>query len=214
MSWGAGDYSGETSLDSHFNKPGVMFLAAAGDAGGAVDYPAASPYVVSVGGTSLPLDSSGNRTGAESAWSGGGGGASLFEAEPTYQVNYGINFTNGNRGTPDVAYNADPNTGVAVYDSYSYLGQRGWLVIGGTSAGAPQWAGLVALVDQGRATPLTSSDLTNSSIYNAAVGSAYAANYNDITTGSNGYPATTGYDLATGLGSPIANALVPYLTTH
>ncbi len=87
-------------------------------------------------------------------------------------------------------------------------------MFGGTSAGAPQWAGLVALADQGRSTPLSSSNLTSSPTYNAATGSVYASNYRDITSGSNGYPATTGYDLATGLGSPLANNLVPYLTSH
>src|SRR5262249_50500726 len=149
--------------------------------------------------------------GVESAWSGGGGGSSGYEAEPTYQVNFGINFTNGQRGTPDVAYDANPNTGFAVYDSYAFQGRKGWLVFGGTSAGAPQWAGLAALVNQSRATYLTSTDLTNSSLYNAAASPVYASNYTDITTGSNGLSATPGYDLATGLGSPLANALVPYL---
>lgn len=214
MSWGATDFSSETSFDSHFNKPGVMFVASAGDSGGVVNYPAASPDVLSVGGTTLPLDSSGNRTGAESAWSSGGGGSSAYEAEPGYQVNFGITITNGHRGTPDVAYDANPNTGFAVYDSFSYQGRKGWLVFGGTSAGAPQWAALAALVDQARPTWLTSTDVANSKIYDAAVGSRYASNYTDITTGSNGFPATTGYDLATGLGSPLANALVPYLIAN
>jgi hypothetical protein len=212
MSWGAGDFSGESGYDSHFNVSGVTFLASSGDSGGQVIYPSASPYVVSVGGTHLPLDSSGNLTGAETAWSSGGGGPSAYEAEPGYQTGYHISLSG--RGTPDVSYNADPNTGVAVYDSYAYFGQSGWLVFGGTSAGAPQWAGLVALADQGRATPLSSNNLTISPEYNAATGTVYASNYRDITSGSNGYAATTGYDLATGLGSPLANNLVPYLASH
>jgi subtilase family serine protease len=211
MSWGANDFSGESSYDSHFNVAGVTFLASSGDSGGVVNYPAASPYVVSVGGTHLPLDSSGNLTGSETVWSSGGGGASLYEAEPGYQTSYGISL--GGRGTPDVSYNADPYTGVAVYDSYGSGGQSGWLVFGGTSAGAPQWAGLIALVNQGRATPLSSSSLTTSPEYTAATGAVYASNYRDVTSGSNGYPAGPGYDLATGVGSPLANNLVPYLTS-
>lgn len=209
MSWGGGDSSGEASNDTHFNKPGVAFFASSGDTGAQVIYPSASPYVVSVGGTNLPLDGSGNLTGSETAWSGGGGGVSVGEARPTYQTNYGLTYSG--RATPDVSYNADPNTGVAVYDSY-HVG--GWLVFGGTSAGAPQWAALTALVDQSRATPLQSSDLTNRFDYNAATGAAYSSNYRDITGGSNGFPAGTGYDLATGVGSPLANNLVPYLVTH
>jgi subtilase family serine protease len=211
MSWGANDFSGESTYDSHFNVAGVTFLASAGDSGGVVNYPAASPFVVSVGGTHLPLDSSGNLTGAETAWTGGGGGASRYEAEPGFQTGFGISL--GGRGTPDVSYNADPYTGVAVYDSYAYAGQSGWLVFGGTSAGAPQWAGLIALANQSRTTPLASSNLTTSPVYTAATGAVYATNYRDITSGSNGYPAGPGYDLATGLGSPLAKNLVPYLAS-
>jgi hypothetical protein len=209
MSWGSVEFSGESSYDSHFNVSGVTFLASSSDTGGRVIYPSASPYVVSVGGTHLPLDSSGNLTSAEAAWGSGGGGASLYEAEPGYQLGYGISL--GGRGTPDVSYNADPYTGVAVYDSY---GSYGWMVIGGTSAGAPQWAGLVALADQGRGTPLSSNNLTTSLEYQAATGSVYTSDYRDITIGSNGYSAGTGYDLATGVGSPLANNLVPYLASY
>jgi subtilase family serine protease len=205
MSWGGGDFSGEAGLDSHFNVPGVTFLASSGDSGGRVEYPAASPYVVSVGGTSLTL--SGNNYQKETGWSSVGGGASSYEPEPGYQTGYNITNTNGHRGTPDVAYDADPNTGVPVI----YNG--GLYVFGGTSVGAPQWAGLVALANQGRTTPLTSSSLTTSPVYTAATGATtYAANYHDITSGRAGfYRAGTGYDLVTGLGSPVANQLVLYL---
>jgi subtilase family serine protease len=211
MSWGGSEFGSESGYDSHFNVFGVTFLAAAGDSGGQQIYPAVSPYVVAVGGTTLPLDSNGNLTGAESAWSGGGGGPSAFEPEPGYQISYGI--TGGKRDTPDVSYDANPNTGVAVYDSVPYFGQSGWQVFGGTSVGAPSWAALIALADQSRATPLSSNNPASSPLYNAATGSAnYANNYRDITSGSNGYPATIGYDLATGLGSPLANNLAPYET--
>jgi subtilase family serine protease len=212
MSWGSSDASGESSDDSHFEKSGVTFLAAAGDSGGQVLYPSASPYVVSVGGTSLSLDSSGNYK-SESAWSSGGGGPSKYESEPGYQKSYGISLSG--RGTPDVAYDANPGTGFSVYDTVPYGGRTGWFQVGGTSAGAPQWAALVALADQGRSTPLSSDSLTKSPMYDAATGSTrYAGNYHDITTGSNGYNAKPGYDLATGLGSPKANSLVPWLIAN
>jgi hypothetical protein len=207
MSWGANDFAGESAYDSHFNVSGVAFVASAGDSGGVVEYPSASPYVLSVGGTHLPLDKYGNRitTNPETAWSSGGGGVSSNEALPTYQSSYGLTYSG--RATPDVAYDADPNTGVAVYDSTRYLFWSGWQVFGGTSIGAPQWAGLIALADQSRPTPLATNDLTSSPAYNAAGSS----NYRDITSGSNGFSAASGYDLATGLGSPVASSLVPYL---
>jgi subtilase family serine protease len=212
MSWGSGDSSGESSNDSHFNKSGIAFFAASGDTGGAVIYPSASPYVVSVGGTNLQVDSSGNRIAPESAWSSGGGGVSVGGSQPAYQTSYGLTF--GGRATPDVSMNADPNTGVRVLDTAGYQGAKGYFQVGGTSASCPEWAGIAALVDQARSTPLASSDLTNRFDYSAATGSTYASNYFDVTTGSNGFSAGTGYDLATGLGTPVVNHLVPYLISH
>ena len=206
MSWGSSEGAYETKLDSTFNHPGVSYVAAAGDTGGLVWYPSASPYVLSVGGTSLYLDSNGNYL-SESAWSSGGGGASRYEPEPGYQTSYGISLSG--RGTPDVAYNADPNTGVYIYDASA--SPPGWYEYGGTSAGAPQWSALIALADESRSTPLSTTDLTSRIEYDAATGSVYSSNYHDITTGSNGNPAGTGYDLATGLGTPQANNLVPWL---
>jgi subtilase family serine protease len=234
MSWGTSEFSSEANSDSHFNHSGVTFLASSGDSGSGVMYPAASPYVVGVGGTSLPLDSSGNLTGLETAWSGSGGGISAYEKEPGYQSNYGITSTGGKRGVPDVAYDADLNTGVYVYNSTPQnCGQPPcWFQVGGTSVGAPQWAALIALADQNRPSTLSSNNLSSSPLYNAATGSSvYASNYRDITFGNNGTCGSTcnaslGYDLVTGLGSPLAGPLplagspppnssvVPYLTSH
>jgi subtilase family serine protease len=212
MSWGAGDFSGETAYDSYFNKSGVTFVASSGDSGSGALYPASSPYVVGVGGTSLPLDANGNLTGAETAWNGSGGGTSLNELEPGYQASYGI--ASAGRGVPDVAYDADPNTGVSVYDS-SYNGHAGWFQVGGTSAGAPQWAALVALADQRRPVPLSSNNLASSPVYAAAS----AGDFRDIVSGTNGScgvacSAAAGYDYVTGLGSPVASKLVPYLANN
>src|SRR5262249_22602105 len=104
MSWGGGEFSSETSFDSTFQTPaahgGVTFVASSGDAGAPASYPAISPNVLAVGGTTLNLDSSGNIL-SESAWSGSGGGISLFEAQPAYQN--GIPQTSTSRANPDVA---------------------------------------------------------------------------------------------------------------
>jgi subtilase family serine protease len=223
MSWGASDFAGETGYDYHFNRSGVVFTAASGDSGTGVLYPAASPYVVAVGGTTLHLSGTGALTAAETAWSGSGGGVSPHEAEPGYQTAFGIS-SGSKRGSPDVSYDANPGTGFAVYDSTPYAGLSGWMVFGGTSAGAPQWAALVALADQARVAAgrgyLSSNGLSAAPEYGAATGaSSYAANYRDVTSGSNGGGSSVtlahaGYDFVTGLGSPLANKLVPYLAAH
>lgn len=219
MSWGGSEFFTESLYDYHFSNPtGVTFTAASGDSGTGVIWPSASPYVVGVGGTTLQLDSSSNVI-SETAWSGSGGGISAYEAEPTYQTNYGV-MGGGGRGVPDVSYVADPNTGVEVYDTTPYNGQVGWFQVGGTSVGTPQWAALVALADQARTTGSLYTTQTSSPLYYAANPSVYSSNYRDITTGSNGRrgcricTATVGYDFVTGLGSPLANALVPFLRGH
>jgi hypothetical protein len=206
MSWGAGEFSGETAYDFHFNHTGVTYVASAGDSGSVTQWPAVSPYVVAVGGTSLSVDASGNYLG-ETAWSGSGGGVSGFEPKPSYQS--GVPQSGTHRTSPDVAYNADPNTGFAVYDSY--VGGFGWGQYGGTSAGAPQWAGLLALVNQGRTTgPLSSSGALNG-IYGLLGGST---SFHDVAGGSSGtHSPGSGYDLVTGVGTPQANNLIPYLRT-
>lgn len=214
MSWGGSEFSSESSYDSHFNKNNVSFFASSGDSGSGTSYPAVSPYVVSVGGTTLNVDGSGNVI-SETAWSGSGGGISTYESEQSYQTNYGIS-SNGKRAIPDVSYNANPNTGVPVYDSFGYQGSKGWFQVGGTSAGAPQWAALSAIVNNARTTPLSSTSFgTDALLYAAATDTNYATNYRDITSGNNGgFVAGTGYDFVTGVGSPLSNNLIPYLQTH
>lgn len=214
MSWGGSEFSSESNYDSHFNKNNVSFFASSGDSGAGTIYPATSPYVVAVGGTTLNVDSLGN-VSSETAWSGSGGGSSLYEHEQSYQTNYGIS-SNGKRAVPDVSYNADPNTGVPVYDSYGYQGSAGWFQVGGTSAGAPQWAALTAIVNNARTTSMSSTSYgTETLIYGAATGTDYANDFRDIITGSNGgFNAGTGYDFITGVGSPLSNNLLSYLQTH
>ncbi len=217
MSFGGSEFSTEVSDDANFNQGGVTFTASSGDSGNGVEYPAASPYVVGIGGTTIITNSSGSYLG-ETAWSGSGGGQSKYEPEPAYQSNYPIpNDSAGMRGVPDAAYDGDPNTGLAVYDSFRYEGQSGWFQVGGTSAGSPQWAALFAIANServaaGKAT-LSSTDFD---VYDAAAGSNYASDFHDITSGSNGTcgtlcTAAAGYDYVTGLGSPNAPRIVTFL---
>lgn len=208
MSWGAAEFSGESSYDSHFNRAGVTFTASSGDNGAGVLWPAVSPYVVGVGGTTLKLDSTGNVL-SETGWSGSGGGTSAYVAEPAFQKAWQ---SSGKRMVPDVSYNADPATGFPVYDSTSYNGAKGWFQVGGTSAGAPQWAALVAVVNASRASALSSADTALYSFGSPANLNFY---YRDVVSGSNGtYSDTVGYDEVTGLGSPLSNNLVPALITY
>jgi subtilase family serine protease len=203
MSWGSSEFSSEISYDSHFNVPGISFFASSGDNGAGVCWPACSPYVVGVGGTSLRLDSSGNII-SETGWSGSGGGVSAYEAKPAFQNSFQ---SAGTRTVPDVSYNADPSTGFPVYIS-NYNNSTGWITVGGTSAGAPQWAAQQALVNAARSASLANA---NSAIYSTA-GSSYSLDFRDITSGSNGgFSCSAVYDYVTGLGSPVSQNLVPGL---
>jgi hypothetical protein len=227
MSWGDNEFSTENTFDGNFVTPsghqGVTFLAASGDVGGfsyddqgnptttpGILYPAASPNVVSVGGTTLELNTDGTVAG-ETAWSGSGGGTSLYESTPAYQGN---SQQTGHRTTPDVAFDADPNTGVAIYDSYNNTDHSGpWIQIGGTSLGAPAWAGLIAIANQGRviagASTLDGQTQTLPALY-----AIPATDFNDITSGNNGvFSAGPGYDEVTGLGSPSDPRLMGGLST-
>src|SRR5439155_10439412 len=207
MSWGGGEFSSETfdMYDGHFNIPNVTFTASSGDSGNGVEYPAASPYVVAVGGTTLNVDAFGNRL-SETAWSGSGGGISVYEGIPSYQgAVVPVDLDPNKRAVPDVAYDADPNTGFPVYDSVKSQGQWGWFQVGGTSAGAPQWAAFIAIVNSARTSPLSGTPAPIYAAYNAT-------NFYDITSGTNGScvdvcTARTGYDFVTGLGSPVADQL-------
>ena len=206
MSWGASEFRGETSYDGHFKTPaghaGVSFVAATGDSGGAAGWPAVSPNVLAVGGTSLSTQDSSGTYQSESAWIGSSGGISRYEAEPSYQNS--VERT-GRRATPDVSLNADPNTGYVIYDSVPYYGSAGWWQIGGTSASTPIWAAMVAVANQGRmANGLDSLQNVQADVYSIA-----PSHFRDITSGYNGYNfATAGYDLVTGIGTPRANLVI------
>jgi subtilase family serine protease len=213
MSWGGGESTSQATYDALFGSfPNVTFVASAGDSPGAI-YPSTSPNVVSVGGTTLNLTSTGAYS-SETGWSSTGGGYSTVETEPAYQKSYtgnsvlGSQDKTGARGSPDVGYDADPNTGVLVYDTY---GDSGWYDVGGTSAGAPQWSAIIALANQQRAAASTSYAPLNS---NTVLTDLYGASgdFHDITSGTAGSNrAGTGYDLLTGLGSPNVSLVVASL---
>lgn len=213
MSWGSSEFSGEKNYDSSFTTPaghaGVTFLASSGDAGAPVGFPAISPNVVGVGGTTLNVSATGTY-GSESGWSGSGGGVSAYESQPNFQKGT-VTQSSTKRTSPDVAYDSDPNTGFPVYDSYGNTAARPWSQVGGTSAAAPQWAGLVAIADQGRALAglgsLDGATQTLPKIYSMA-----RSDFHDVSSGTStgrpNYTATTGYDLVTGRGTPVANLVV------
>ncbi|HEY1683707.1 MAG TPA: hypothetical protein VGG19_03005 [Tepidisphaeraceae bacterium] len=215
MSYGGSEYGSETSSDSIYTTPsghqGITFLASTGDNGSPGEYQAYSPNIVAVGGTSLTL--SNGSYGSENGWSGSGGGISKYELKPSYQ-NLVTTPSATNRTTPDISIDANPSTGVAVLDtSASGIGSANpWVngLVGGTSLASPMWAGLIAIADQGRTLAglgSLSGTQTLTDLY-----SLPSSDFHDITSGSNGsYSATTGYDLVTGRGSPVANLLVPAL---
>ncbi len=194
-SYGGPEFSGEAAFDSHFNHPGVAFTVSSGDSGYGVEYPAASPYVTAVGGTSLYLGNGGKYKN-EDAWSGAGSGCSQFEAKPSWQTDVKC----GGRTVADVSAVADPATGVAIYTTTSSKGQKGWFTVGGTSLSSPLLAAVYALSGN-----LPANANANSLPYN--LGSR--SNLHDVVGGSNGdcSPAylcagKTKYDGPTGLGSP------------
>ncbi len=204
MSWGSSEFSMEGYYDSHFTTPAghgnVTFVASSGDSGAPSSWPSISSNVLAVGGTTLSVGTK-NAYGGETAWSRSGGGYSPYETEPTYQ--HGVQ-TTGFRSNPDVAYDADPASGFSIYDNGA------WYCVGGTSAGAPQWAGLIARVNQARVA-------NGKARLNTALPAIYSlpkADFHDITVGNNGYAAGTGYDAATGRGSPIAQFVIRDLIAY
>ena len=182
-SWGAAEFSGESSYDSHFSGSGVSFFVSSGDNGTPAEYPSSSPNVISVGGTTPHF--SGGSFSSETGWSGSGGGCSVYENGNPAQSTGSVT-CNGKRATPDVSLVADPASGVSVYDSFRYQGQAGWWTVGGTSASSPMWAARSAAAG---------------AVVNAAYVYGNSISYRDITIGNNGAGCGPGYDLVTGLGS-------------
>jgi subtilase family serine protease len=214
-------------------QQGITFFASSGD-NGATDYenlqatklsptpttsfPTDDPWVTSVGGTTLLRNGTGFQ---ETAWNSNGeaasgGGLSIFFPTPSFQMTLPTSvqtLLNNRRGVPDIAGDADPSTGLAFY-----ISSGGWNLAGGTSASAPLWAAFMAIANQMAGHPL---GFINPTLYKLAVSSSYTQDFNDITTGNNsikndqvhvqGYPAVTGWDPVTGLGTPILDKLLPDL---
>jgi subtilase family serine protease len=206
---------------------GVTFFASSGDSGSAnpdvnghiypfptVGFPASSPWVTAVGGTSLFASTSGKYQ-SETVWNEGptagatGGGISQYFKEPDYQrdtlPHSDKALLKGMRGLPDISYDADPNTGVLVYLSFAGVGAPGYYIIGGTSAGSPQWAGIIADANQWAGRPL---GFLNPALYRMGASGDASDDFHDITVGNNsqngipGYSAMPGWDASTGWGTP------------
>jgi hypothetical protein len=213
MSWGENTVINNAVFETPAGHQGVTFVAGSGDAGSQADYPAFSPNVLAVGGTEFakPLDAQGDYPG-ETAWRSGGGGVDSTEPQPAAQLQ--TVGAMGGRAIPDVSF--DAGSDVAVLDSYDY-GANPWISLEGTSFGAPAWAALIAIADQGRALAgagsLDGSTQTIPELYAIARSKAYSSAFNDITSGSNdAYNANAGYDLVTGLGTPNAPLIVASLS--
>ncbi|TMK97083.1 MAG: peptidase S8 [Actinobacteria bacterium] len=208
-SWGTeSEYLGETAENEHFNHPGIAITVASGDSGYQhFGFPAASPDVIDAGGTTLKVSLSGGSYAwaGEETWSGAGSGCSLYFTAQSFQeaaAGFSLTGCGHSRGVADVAADANPNTGAAVYDSTRYQGRRGWFQVGGTSLASPLIAATYALA--GNAATVA---------YPAALPYGAASALHDITAGASTGSCTTtackpasGYDGPTGLGSPSGTA--------
>ncbi|MFE3876994.1 protease pro-enzyme activation domain-containing protein [Kitasatospora sp. NPDC059146] len=224
ISWGTCEpdttASSMTAVDNAFKQAaaqGISVFSASGDDGSkdctrsasgasvtSVDFPASSPHQTGVGGTNLQV-TGGNGYSSESAWSTAGGGVSTVFGKPSWQTGTGIGGTM--RTVPDVASNADPQSGFAIYTG------GGWNIYGGTSAAAPLWAGYAAQVNQkAKAAGQPALGEANPKLYAVANSSSYGSTFHDVTTGANqDFSAGTGYDQVTGWGTPVADALTTAL---
>ena len=190
MSWGGSEFPGQTSYDTHFQKPNVTYLASSGDAPG-VSFPSTSAYVVAVGGTAIRRNRTTGSFGQEVVWQDAGAGLSAYVARPAYQN--GISSTVGSaRGVPDIAAIANPSGGVWVYGGYN----GGWFIVGGTSVAAPVEAGIMSY--QGYKYAQAQGTLTN--LYSGAIGKFRDITYGDCGTYGS-LAAATGWDLCSGKGS-------------
>ncbi len=231
MSW---TESSLTNIDGDFTSPnynpaqgdyqGITFIAGSGDDGGQAGYPASSPNVLAVGGTTFaaPVDANGDYPpGGETAWPYSSGGVIAGVSPPQGQA--AVYPDTGGRAVPDVAF--DAGTDLVVYDSYDF-GSTPWVQMGGTSLGPPAWSALIALADEGRALlagqglpPQDTGSLDGPSqtipdLYAIAQAGNQSVAFNDVTSGANqqGNAAIAGYDLVTGLGTPKAAAIAAILS--
>lgn len=206
LSWGFQEFSTETTYDTDFTTPGVVYVAAAGDDPG-TSYPCTSPNVVCAGGTTVRRNPATGAYMSEWSWPLSGGGVSQYEKIPSYQSSISTIIGGKNRGVPDISMDSDPVTGLWVWSSIEfYLNEElpndtGWWIVGGTSAATPTFAGIINRAGAFRAS--SSAELT-------ALYADPATDFNDTTTGDcgpyEGWSPTTGWDVCTGFGSPKAYA--------
>jgi subtilase family serine protease len=207
-SYGGGESSSDTTYDAeYFNHPGVAVTVSSGDGGYGVEYPAASQYVTAAGGTSLYVNGAGTGSPSydyETAWEataneGAGSGCSAYDPQPSWQSSVtNVASVCSKRAVADVSADADPNTGVSVYDSYAYRGQSGWLVFGGTSVASPVLASVYALAGNAASVTYGSYSYSHtSSLHDVTRYGAYTE-----TCGSDLCNAAVGWDGPTGNGSP------------
>lgn len=214
MSFGAPEGSWVGGTASSFQAAGMSYLAATGDSGAAVSWPAAMAQVTAVGGTTLAVSAGGTRS--ERAWARTGGGVSAFVGVPAYQAPLKVGGGTRYRAVADVAFNADPASGQYVAFTAAGTSSPKWFAFGGTSLSTPQWAGLVAVANAQRAlaglAPLGGN--ANALLYGrfAPGSAAWAGAFGDVSAGRNGScalcTARGGYDVPTGLGTPNATALL------
>jgi len=219
-SYGANEFSGEATIDTYYSSSTVPILFSSGDTGAVSEYPCASTYVTCVGGTHL-LETSTSYRNVESVWGNGtagnggsSGGCSSQISAPSWQTGYSTALCGTARGMPDIAALADPLTGALVYlGTNASSGASGLYDFGGTSLACPLTAGLIANIDAARVAAGKSKIGANlpSLIYQAAASPYYHYRFYDVTTGSSGFAAGSGWDKATGLGVPLFPALTNYL---
>jgi len=199
MSWGGAEFPQEWMYDSLFTAPNVVYLASSGDTSDDVQYPAASPNVISCGGTSIARDVHGNFL-SETGWSDTGCGSSSYEGRPFFQAAIS-RIVGTRRGAVDLSFDADPETGVYVYDSTPYEGDAGWWVLGGTSLAAPSLAGVLNVAAASGNGFAGGTAQEQQRIY-GNLGNMNA--FRDIVTGTDGrFRCATGWDYLTGVGSPV-----------
>jgi subtilase family serine protease len=206
MSWSQGEFSAEYTYDQYFQATGVVYFAATGDQAFARGYPAMSPYVVAAGGTIIDRNSSGAYTGEvywDDSCGGGGGGVSQYESYPAWGYQADVKSIVGLfRGVPDVSSNAGGCTSpVAVYDSFGYYGEYGWIPTAGTSVSSPTLAG------RANGAEGTWGGVMFKAMYDIySRPSYYPAYFRDITQANSN--CKVGWDICAGLGSPLTQGWV------
>jgi subtilase family serine protease len=200
-SYGGNEFSAEATLAGAYNHPGVAITVSSGDNGYGAQAPAVFNTVTAVGGTSLTLNADGTRK-SETAWSGAGSGCSAYIAKPSWQHDGSCS----RRTVADVAAVADPNTGVAVYDSYGSSGGANWMVFGGTSVAAPIIGAVYALSGNTGAVPAQIAYANVGSLFDVVSGNNGRCVRGKSTTGAYLCTGVVGYDGPTGNGTPNGTA--------